>query len=91
MKLTLIKDEQKDLEIEFEDVDRGIPDLIKGKLLDSKDVEFAGVVKEHFEVSKPRLVVKSTKNARTLVLKALEELQDEFKELASQVPKKPTS
>ncbi len=91
MKLTLIKDEQKDLEIEFEGVDRGIPDLIRGKLLESKDVEFAGVVKEHFEVSKPRLVVKSTKNAKTLVLKALEELQDELKELSAQVPKKPAA
>jgi DNA-directed RNA polymerase subunit L len=88
MKLNLIEDEKESLVIEFEGVDRGIPDLIKSKLLDNKDVNFASVVKEHFEVSKPRLVVKSEKNAKTLVLKAIEDLEDELKELQSQVPKK---
>ncbi len=88
MKLNLIEDEKESLIVEFEDVDRGIPDLIKGKLLENKDVSFASVVKEHFEVSKPRLVVKSEKNAKTLVLKAIEDLEDELKELQSQVPKK---
>lgn len=88
MKLNLIEDEKESLVIEFEGVDRGIPDLIKGKLLENKDITFASVVKEHFEVSKPRLVVKSEKNAKTLVLKAIEELEDELKDLQSQVPKK---
>ena len=88
MKLNLIEDEKDSLVIEFEGVDRGIPDLIKGKLLDNKDINFASVVKEHFEVSRPRLVVKSEKNAKTLVLKAIEDLEDELKELQSQVPKK---
>ena len=88
MKLNLIEDEKDSIIIEFEGVDRGIPDLIKGKLLENKDVNFASVVKEHFEVSKPRLVVKSDKNAKSLVLKAIEDLEDELKELQSQVPKK---
>ena len=88
MKLNMIEDEKESLVLEFEDVDRGIPDLIKGKLLENKDIRFASVVKEHFEVSKPRLVVKSDKNAKTLVLAAIGDLEDELKELQSQVPKK---
>ncbi len=88
MKLKVVEDEKGSLVIEFEGVDRGIPDLIKGKLQESKDVDFAGVAKEHFEVSNPRLIVKSEKSARNLVLKAIEELEDELKELQSQVPKK---
>ncbi len=88
MKLTIIEDEPKSLVIEFDGVDRSIPDLIKGKLMESKDVEFVSVVKEHFEVGKPRLVIKSTKSAKPLVLKAIEGLEDDLKELQSQVPKK---
>ncbi|MDE1851765.1 MAG: hypothetical protein KGH69_03705 [Candidatus Micrarchaeota archaeon] len=88
MKLNFIEDEAKSLTIEFEGFDRGIPDMIKEKLLESKEVDFAGVIKEHPELGNPRLVVKSEKNARNLVLKAVEEVQEELKEIASQVPKK---
>ncbi len=88
MKLNLIEDKKESLIIEFEGVDRGIPDLIKGKLLENKDIDFVSVVKEHFEVSKPRLVIKSEKNAKPILLKAIEELEDDLKELQSQLPKK---
>lgn len=88
MELNVTEDGKKGLIIEFSDADRGIAELIKGKLSNSKDVEFVGVVKEHFEVSKPKLIIKSSKNARSLVLKAAEELEDELKDLASQIPKK---
>jgi DNA-directed RNA polymerase subunit L len=88
MKVKIIQDEPKNLVIEFEDADRGIPELIRNKLVDSKDVEFVSVGKEHPEIGWNRLVVKSSKNARSLVLKAIDELQDEMKELASSIPKK---
>ncbi|MEM3839484.1 MAG: RpoL/Rpb11 RNA polymerase subunit family protein [Candidatus Micrarchaeaceae archaeon] len=88
MKLNLIEDKKDSLIIEFEGVDRAIPELVKGKLLDNKDVNFVSVIKEHFEVSKPRLVVKSEKNAKSLVLKAVEELEEELEDLQSQIPKK---
>lgn len=87
MELKIIEDEPKSMVLEFVDADRGLAELIKDKLINSKDVEFAGVVKEHPEIGMPRLVVKSTKNAKTLVIKAVEEVQEEFKELASQMPK----
>jgi DNA-directed RNA polymerase subunit L len=88
MNINFIEDEPKSLIAEFNGLDRGIIDLIKSKLIESKDVDFVGVNKEHPETRAPRLIVRSSKNARTLVLKAMEEVQDELKELASQAPKK---
>ncbi|MCL5100756.1 MAG: hypothetical protein M1122_02280 [Candidatus Marsarchaeota archaeon] len=88
MKLNIIEDEPKNLIIEFDEVDRGVAELIKDKLYKNKEVEFVTVMQTHPETGKPRLIVKSTKNARTLVLKSLEDLQEEFKELTSQFPKK---
>ena len=88
MKLNFLEDDAKSLVVEFEDADRSVPEMIKSKLIDNKDVEFVGVVKEHPDIAKPKLIVKSTKNARTLVTKAVEELQDDIKELATSLPKK---
>ena len=88
MELKITEDNKKGMTIEFIDADRGIADLIKAKLMQNKDVDYAGVVKEHFEVSNPKLVIKTSKNAKTLVLKAVEEVEDELKELTAQLPKK---
>lgn len=88
MKLNVIESDAKSIIVEFEDADRGIAELIKDKVLESKDVEFAGVVKEHPQVGNPRLIVKAEKNAKGIVLKAVESLQDDLKELATQLPKK---
>lgn len=87
MKLNILEDETKSMIIEFVDADRAIAELVKDKLLEKADVEYAGVVKTHPEVGAPRLVIKSEKNARTLVLKALDEIEDEIKEFQSQIPK----
>ena len=88
MKLNFVEDETKSVVIEFVDADRSVPEMIKSKLIDDKDVEFVGVVKEHPDINKPKLIVKSTKNVRALILKAVEELQDDIKDLASSLPKK---
>ncbi len=88
MKIKILEDEAKSLTIEFEDVDRAVPDLICGRLQEKEDVNFAAVVKEHPETGKPKLIVKSDKNPKKLVLKAIEEVQDQVKELAAQLPKK---
>jgi DNA-directed RNA polymerase subunit L len=45
MKLNLIKEEDKELAIEFETSDFTIPDLIADELLEDSGVEFAGVSK----------------------------------------------
>ena len=88
MKLNFVEDDAKSMVVEFIDADRSLPEMIKSKLLDNKDVDFVGVVKERPDINTPKLVVKSSKNARVLVLKAVEALQDDIKELASSVPKK---
>ena len=88
MKLNFIEDDAKSLIVEFEGADRSIAEMIKSKLMDSKDVDFVGVLKEHPDIAKPRLIVKPVKNARSLVSKAIEELQDDVKGLSSNLPKK---
>ncbi len=87
MEVKVIEDEPKSFVLEIIGADRGIAELLKDKLMKSKDVEFAGVVKEHPEIGMPRLVIKSSKNAKSLVLKAVEEVQEDFKEIAAQMPK----
>jgi len=91
MKLNIIEDEPKSMIIELIDADRGIAELIKDKLMGKSEVEFAGVIKLHPEIGQPRLVVKSSKNARTLIMKAIEELEDDIKDLGSQLPKESKS
>ena len=88
MELNFVEDDAKSLVVEFVDVDRSIPDVIKANLMDSKDVEFVGVVKEHPDIARPKLIVKSSKNARSLVLKAIDELEDDIKGISSSLPKK---
>ncbi|MDE1762341.1 MAG: hypothetical protein KGH59_03800 [Candidatus Micrarchaeota archaeon] len=88
MKVNIIEDEPKSLIVEFEGMDRAFAELIKYELLKSKDVEFASATKEHPELGWPRLIVKSSKSARALVLKAIEEAQEEMKEIKAQIPKK---
>lgn len=88
MKLNIIEEEAKSMIIEFEGADRAIPELLKDKLMQNKDVEFAGVIKTHPEIGQPRLVVKSGKNAKSLILKALGEVEEDIKDLSSQINKK---
>ncbi len=86
MKLNIVQDNQKELIVEFDSsIDRGIPELIKSKLIEDKSVSFVGVVKEHPERGNTRLIVKSSKSAKSLILKAVEELEEEFKALSSSI------
>ncbi len=87
MKLNVIEDETKSMIIELIDADRGIADLIRDKLAEKSDIEFVSVVKTHPDVGQPRLVVKSSKNARASILKALDEVSEEIDEFAKQLPK----
>lgn len=50
MEAKIIKNDSKELQIEFEDGDITIPDLIVNAVINDKDVEFAGVEKDHPEV-----------------------------------------
>jgi DNA-directed RNA polymerase subunit L len=88
LKIKTLKDETKELVIEFETKDLTIPDLIAGELLSSDDVEFAGVAKDHPETGSAVLTIKSKKNAKSALMKAIESLDEQFTELKTQVSKK---
>jgi DNA-directed RNA polymerase subunit L len=88
MNVKIIEDESKSLVIELHGFDRSIAELIKEKVSESEDVEFASVEKDHPEIGVPRLVVKSSKSAKAHVLKAIESLKDELTELEKEIPKK---
>lgn len=82
-----VKDEAKELQIEFEKGDLTIPDLIAAELLNNEGVEFAGVMKDHPETGKPLLVIKS-KHAKNDLIKAIENLDEGFEGLKDQFSKK---
>ena len=88
MKINIIEDEPKSLVLEFEGMDRAFAELIKYELQQNKDVEFASATKEHPELGWPRLIVKASKSAKAQVLKAIDDAQEEMKELKAQIPKK---
>ena len=88
MKLNIDEQDSKSIIIEFVGADRGIPELLKEKLLENKSVNFVSVIRDHPEIGSPKLVVKADKSVKALVLKAAEELEDEIKQLTAQIPKK---
>jgi len=81
MKLNLIKEEDKELVIEFDTSDFTIPDLIADQLLEDSNIEFAGVSKDHPETGKPVLVIKGKKNPRSSLADAIEKLDKSFGEI----------
>ena len=87
MKINVKKDEGKELNIEFENPDLTVPDMISKELLTNDSVEFAGVLKDHPEVGKPLLVVKSKKSAKSDLIKALNSIDENFTDLKSQISK----
>jgi len=81
MKLNLIKDEDKELMIEFDTSDFTIPDLLADELLEDSNVEFAGVAKDHPETGKPILTIKGKKNPKASLMAAIERLDKGLGEL----------
>ena len=87
MKIKVIKDESKELVIEFDTKDLTIPDLIAGELLNEDDTEFAGVSKDHPETGNTVLVLKSKKSAKSELLKAIGRIDEQFEDLKKQIGK----
>ncbi len=86
MKVDIIEDEPKSLILEFDGTDRGVAELLKGVLMQDKDVDFVSVVKEHPEIGKLRLVLKAEK-PRALVAKAAEEAEKMLDQVSSKLKK----
>ena len=81
MKLNLIKEEDKELVIEFDTSDFTIPDLLADELLEDSNVDFAGVSKDHPETGKPVLVIRGKKNPKASLMAAIERLDKNLGEL----------
>ncbi len=89
MKISIIKKESKELVLEFSENDLTIPELVADKLNENEDVQFAGVSLEHPEVGRPQLVLKTDKKKALDVLnKALDDIEEDFSDLKSQLSKK---
>lgn len=89
MKMSVVKNEGNELIVDFETSDYTIPDLIASQLQQNDDVEFAGVAKEHPEVGRPRLVIRTNKkNPRAALEKALKQLDETISELKASIPAK---
>jgi DNA-directed RNA polymerase subunit L len=88
MKVTLIKNESKELVLEFEDMDVTIPDMLANKLTRNNDVLFAGILQEHPQVKKPTLVLKTEKKKAMDVLeKEIDSLEEAFSSFKSDLSK----
>jgi DNA-directed RNA polymerase subunit L len=86
MKINVLKNESNELILEFETGDVTIPDLLANHLLQNEDVEFAGVSKDHPEIGKPKLVIKTNKKkVIPLLLKAIDEIDDNMASLKTQI------
>ncbi len=88
IKLNILEDEPKSFVAELVGADRSLAELIKEKVSEGKDVDFASVEKDHPETGDPRIIVKASRNAKGIVAKAIEELEDQMKDIASEIPKK---
>ncbi len=89
MDVKILKDESKELMIEFESGDLTLPDLLAHELMNDSDVSFAGVSKEHPEVGKPILVIKTSKKSASAALTgAIGRVKDNIKELSAGLSKK---
>ncbi|MGC8571854.1 MAG: RpoL/Rpb11 RNA polymerase subunit family protein [Candidatus Micrarchaeia archaeon] len=86
MKINIKKNEDYELQIEFEENILVFPDLLSNKLSEYDEVEFVGVNRSHPEMGKPLLVLKTKKKkAKEVLKKALEELDEDFSELKNQL------
>ena len=89
MKTNVIKNEGKELRLEFETTDSTIPELLTAKLLEESDVAFAGVERDHPQTGKPILVLKTNKKKPADMLQsAIEKLEEDFSEISKNIPKK---
>ncbi|MGC8537359.1 MAG: RpoL/Rpb11 RNA polymerase subunit family protein [Candidatus Micrarchaeia archaeon] len=89
MKINVVKNESKELIIEFDDGDLTLPEFLAGELSKEEDVAFAGVDRQHLGAGKPKLIVRTErKKAIDMLDKALDAMDEEFSGLKSQLSKK---
>jgi DNA-directed RNA polymerase subunit L len=84
MEIRVLKNEGKELVLEFETFDATIPELLAKTMLKDKDVEFAGVSEDHIETIGRRLTLKTgRKKPKDVLEKAVGELEEEISSIKS--------
>ncbi len=86
MKLEFLKDEKDELKVKLLNEDKALGALVVQKLVENKDVEFAGCTDEHPLLSNPVITIKG-KGAKKSLVDAVDEVKKELKELEKQVEK----
>ena len=82
MNLSIVNDEKNFLEVKFEGDAHSFLNLIKRKLVDNKEVAFAGYNKPHPLVDESVLVIRTAKaDPKKIFKEAVEELIAELKDL----------
>ncbi len=81
MDLKKIEDNEKRVIIEFEGETLAFANMIKDKLWDDVSIKEAATIKEHPYLSKPKILVETSRGSpQTALEKATEKLLDEAKE-----------
>lgn len=86
MKLEFITDEKDEVKVKLVGEDKALGNLVVEKLVENKDVEFAGCVDDHPLLGNPVVTVKG-KGAKKHLSEAIEEVKKDLKELEKQVEK----
>ena len=89
MKVKILKDRAKEIEIEVGSENETLLNPLKEKLLEMEDVAYAEFYREHPLLSNPKVYVKVKKGKpRDVIKKALKELYEEVKSFREQVEEK---
>ena len=86
MKLEFLKDEKDEVKVKLVGEDKAVGALVVEKLVENKDVEFAGCTDEHPVLGNPIITVKG-KGAKKHLVEAVDEAKKDLKELEKQVEK----
>lgn len=88
MKLNIIEKEKDYAEFLMEGERHSFPNLLKQKLLESKDVEFASYLLEHPMDENAKFAVKTNGKApKTVIEAALKEIESDLSDFQKQVSK----
>ncbi len=85
--LNVIKNEKDTLEIEIINGEEGLGELISLYLNEQKDVEFGAYKKEHPLDKKIKIIIKSKKDPKKILLSVLDRIKGEIEEVNKLVKK----
>lgn len=85
--INVLKDEKDTLEIEIVNGEEGLGEILVQYLNEEKEVEFVAYKKEHPFDKGIKLVIKSKKNPKKILLSVLKKTKEEIEELGELLKK----